>query len=278
MHFYEIITIYKIYFHKLKNALEIDLTNGSLDSKEISKIDYGMVSGIVRPDDAYIISHYNNYHRGVLRSLKITEYFSKWRNEKWVDDSRGVSDIIEHVPFNIVSKIKKPSPFKIHIDSPLMADYLLESLQLTFEKYEKKHDSFAEVIVEKLFTDEITRGIKTTEKMLKTKTPLIAFGRLEKIVPNTEFNESLPSSESTELFRLSKPYDDEFPFIVTSLSRSALIDRLRTSTKILKVFLIIFGSIGAVLGTYIIYKYFIQRNSNRDNSRRSDDQNSETIF
>lgn len=80
---------------------------------------------------------------------------------------------------------------------------------------------------------------------------------------------------------------------MTSLSRTALVERLKSVTRILKISLVIFGSIGAIVGAYVIYKkttkYIakkrrdyeinqarIQRLKNRRNTARSDNQAHDT--
>ena len=105
------------------------------------------------------------------------------------------------------------------------------------------NNSLGDKLIDTLVSEKIARGLKTTEEMLKVNTHLIAFGKLKKASESYD----LLTSGSTQTYNLSEPSDDQLSFIVTSLSKSALIDRLKSDTKFLKICLILFGSIGAIL-------------------------------
>ena len=89
--------------------------------------------------------------------------------------------------------------------------------------------------------------------MLTTDTKLTGFGRLEKINTSLIASKWLPKSFQAN-YRLSEPTLKGHSYVLTSLSRPALIERLKSVTRILKISLIVFGSLGAILGIYCIYK------------------------
>ncbi len=88
--------------------------------------------------------------------------------------------------------------------------------------------------------------------MLTTNTILTGFGRLEKINNGLVTSKWLPKQFYAQ-YRLSEPRENN-TYILTTLSRPALIERLRGVTRALKISLIIFGSLGVAVGIYCIYK------------------------
>lgn len=227
------------------------MTKGLLDSngKETLAVDFAMVSGLIKSSESDLISQFGQSHKGVIRTLKIVEHFSRYEKDEWKNYSRIVTNTMNHIPFSLISSLKKPSPFEIKIEHPLSANYLFENLEVTFKKYDMNHDSLAEKLVNRIALDEVNRGIETTEEMLRTNSSLIGFGRVEKVIPTSESsNSSWLSSKPTQFYRLTEPENKELPYIVTSMSKPALIERLESSTKVLKVCIIIFGSIGVAIG------------------------------
>ena len=209
-----------------------------------------MISGKIVPDQDSLVSAFNKDVSGVLRTIKIVEYFTKLRGKKWHEDSQVLHYEQNFVPFSIVSNTNNQSPFQIKIVNPLKTKYLFENLELTFEKYDKNNRSFTQVLLDNIFTTKIIRGVKTTEKMFITNTSVIAFGKLNKT------NKKIASTGllETEFYELSEPEDVEFPFILTPLSRLELIKQIKSKTRSTRYFVLLFAVIGIVIGSRFIYR------------------------
>lgn len=89
--------------------------------------------------------------------------------------------------------------------------------------------------------------------MLTTDTNLTCFGRLEKVNTSLIASKWLPKSFQAQ-YRISEPTLKGHSYILTAMSRPALVERLKSVTRILRISLIVFGSLGAILGIYCIYK------------------------
>ena len=239
----------------MKDSREIDLSYGLTNENGIptKNIEYAMFSGIVIPDKVSLFSDYNKDISGVIWTIKKVEHYSEWKNEKWEDHTRTIHSEKKDVPFKIVTNSQSQTPFTIKINNPMNANYLFENLQLTYEKYDKKNESITQALLDLVFTptqnDEIIRGTTTTEHMLKTNTPVIAFGKLKKIDKYLEPD----GSSAKEFYELSEPEDKEYSFIITSLSRSQLIDNIKFTTRFTRFFLLLFATIGIVVGVRFIY-------------------------
>ena len=113
------------------------------------------------------------------------------------------------------------------------------------------------LVMSAIISREAVKGIETTETMLLNNSTLTCFGKLEKIEPTSVSAAWLPKlkvdSFSKLNYRLTKPTLGGHSYILTTLSRKALIFKLEDTTKLLKFFLILFGSLGAGLGVYIAY-------------------------
>jgi E3 ubiquitin-protein ligase MUL1 len=148
---------------------------------------------------------------------------------------------------------------RIQISQPTDADYLMNELEVTHLTFEQSDISTLARIVKELMSDEITHGIETTEKMLKTGTYLYGYGRLEKNSINNGLMLKKPSTNTSYLF------------ILTKKNRQELIDSIQFDKKALKYALIIFGSIGITVGSYVLYKLYKQakERKKRENEQKS---------
>ena len=127
------------------------------------------------------------------------------------NDSRGtLSKEVDTELFNLKNK---KSNFKVEITQPTKANYLMDELDTTFRDFEPVNNSF----FTKLLSKEVTKGFQKTEKMLKNGTILYAFGKLEKTSDNK--------------YRLLKPDDLDFEYIITKKTPIELIDDMTTSKK-----------------------------------------------
>jgi E3 ubiquitin-protein ligase MUL1 len=156
------------------------------------------------------------------------------------------------VPFSLVSGGGGGKSVSAQICAPLDSAYLLDYLEVTHEQFEPIKQSMLARILNTIASNDSIRGIETTERMLKTGTQLTAFAKIEKLPPSTSSTSWLSSGPKLT-YRISKPHE-KYSYILTPLTREALVDRLLSTTKTLKIFLAIFGSIGLGISLYCLYK------------------------
>jgi E3 ubiquitin-protein ligase MUL1 len=218
----------------IKNASEVDLSKISPSDS----IDYAMIVGRVKTDDgAKLVSNYNKNTYGPIRLLEIKEHGTKWRNNVSTDTTRLVLRDLNNSPFSLIN-----GKFQVKVEQPLNSEYILESLEIVYTNFEPTKQSTFSKILQDLALNERTRGIETTEKMLKEGVQLTAFGRIERF--NNEFHLSSPIIRNKGQ-----------TFILTNMSRVEFINRLKSVTKSLKIVLLIFGSIGVSVSAYCAYKF-----------------------
>ena len=210
-----------------------------------------MVSGIVEPTNRNneLASHYRGGdYKGVVRVFEIREHGTKINHNMSSDTTRLVTRVVEDVPFNLVDIDNR---FKINVHKPLDANFLLDELEISYHNFTPKEESIASKLLSLFTPVETIRGVETTEKMLKNGTHLTVFGKIEKVV--SSYSTSL-FNKSQSNYKISEPSMKDCSFIITKSSKDVLIDRLKSSIKVYKISLIIFGSFGLALGVYIAYK------------------------
>ncbi|RNA18922.1 mitochondrial ubiquitin ligase activator of NFKB 1 [Brachionus plicatilis] len=230
----------------IKNAPSIDLTKNQMLDNEV--IDYGMIVGVVSPDQAEISSNFDKNVKGVIRVLEIREHGTSFKNNVSYDTNRLISRVANDVPFSLVVS----GNVRVQVEDPLAANFLLEYLELTHKKFEPINESLIKKIFSGLVSNETLKGIETSETMLKKSTQLTAFGRIEKL-PSIASSSWLASS-SHNRYKISKSAFAGNEFVLTRLSRSALVEKLSKSTRNLKILLYFFTSLGAIAGAYCAYK------------------------
>jgi hypothetical protein len=203
-----------------------------------------MIVGKVKADNLDIKSNYKSDISGVIRLLEVIEHRTTTKNNISSDTKQVISNITNEVPFSLVNNDNRNS-FKIQVSQPLNSFYLLENLEVSHSMFEPIKESIG--IVNNVVTNskneaarvsnEIVRirGIETIEKMLKNGIQLTAFGKIEKLPSDTN-NSWLSKARQVLNYRMSEP-SYEYTYIVTPLSKEALLSRLRSNATILKVFL-----------------------------------------
>jgi len=199
--------------------------------------DYVCINGRVEPIGREILSNYNK-NRGVIRVIEIKEHGLKYGNSITSDTTKTLSKMANAEPFNLFNKITKT---RVQVDQPLKAEFIMSELENTYKIFEPSTESFASKLFTSLLSNEITKGIETTEEMLKRGTMLHCYGKLERL--------------SDDTYRITAPLNSGFRYILTKQTPEELKDTLRSTKTALKVALIIFGSIGASYGVYLLYKY-----------------------
>lgn len=204
-------------------------------------VDYGMIVGKVKAESLELTSNYSNDVTGVVRLLEIKEHGTKWRNNVSFDTSRIVTRMTNDVPFNIIN-----NDVQIRVEQPLDAEFIFDCLDLTHKSFEPVvRKSFLAQIISDVMLNEAVRGVETTEQMLRVGKQVTVFGRIEKL-PSTQPIQYCIGEPSSKL---------KSSFIISPLSREALINRLNKSNRTLKICIILFGSAGVLFGTWLAYKY-----------------------
>jgi hypothetical protein len=117
-------------------------------------IEYGMVVGRVKPDNLDLISNYSKDYRGVIRVHEIREHGTRLSNNIMSDTTRLISKVVNDVPFSLIQENENTKPIKIHVDSPLEADYLFENFALSYKKFEPSQDSLMSKVVSAIVSKE----------------------------------------------------------------------------------------------------------------------------
>lgn len=148
-----------------------------------STLEYCLVEGNVKADSFELTSQYFPGIKGVLRMLEIIEHGTKWQSNISFDTNRLITRVINDTPFSLTN-ISNPI-INIKVEQPITAaNYLLESLDVTYKMFEPSQgSSFARFLAELTFKESV-RGIETTEKMLKSGARLIVIGKLERLAAN----------------------------------------------------------------------------------------------
>ena len=202
-----------------------------------------MVIGKVKPTNLELKSNYKSEISGVIRLLKIIEHGELTKNGVKSNTKSVISNNTNEVPFHLVNN---QDSFRAHISQPLKSFYLIENLEVSHTLFEPVKESIG--IVNNVITNSAKeaasvssetlriRGIETIEKMLKSGTQLTVFAKIEKIRSVDITNSWLSISHPYLTYKISEPADD-YTYIVTPLSKEALLDKLRSNSTILKVFL-----------------------------------------
>ena len=197
----------------------------------VDVIEYGMVIGKIKPDNIDLKSHYNSDYSGVIRLLEISEHGTAWRNNISSDTKRIISKVTNEVPFSLVND---KNTISAHISQPLNSNYLLDYLEVSYKNFDPVKESVLTRILNNLISNESVKGIETTERMLKTGTELTAFAKIEKLPTTT--SSSWLNAGPVMNYKISEP-SGNYSYILTPLSRVALVDKLISTTKTLKIFL-----------------------------------------
>lgn len=193
-------------------------------------IDYAFIRGSVKPVTNEIDSSFNKA-KGVIKVFKVIEHVVKTSSNYIRDAQNLLSKSIFSEPFYLIS-----GKTKIEINQPLSAGYLMDELEQTHYNFDPLKHSIADRIFDKILKDEISKGIETTEYMLKTGTVLNAYGNLVK---------------DNGYLKLLPPIKSGCKYIITKKNRQELIDDLKFGKSMMKFFGFIMVSISV---GYVAYK------------------------
>ena len=130
------------------------------------------------------------------------------------------------------------SPVFVEVEEPLSADYLMESLTPTFDKYTPNTDSVLTRGIDRIF-GEVSKAYQETEKMLLTGTKILGIGQLVLSGGN---------------IMLEAPSGSNRHFILSTLSKKQIVSNMKTDARLYKLFMWLSGLFGSVLLALLLRK------------------------
>lgn len=192
---------------------EINLDDIDLDQLP-NEIPYVMISGIVVPVQEELKSESNN-RGGVIQVIEVKERYRTYKqDEKDSHKTRIVSKVVNNEPFYLASKNLN---VKIEIVRAIDANCVLNELETISHRYEPVSQSMLKKLFTSVISNETVKGVETSEKMLKTGTHLLAFGKLKRIDNgNKNYQYYLSAPDNT----------NENSFILTRKTRAEILTEL----------------------------------------------------
>lgn len=214
-----------------------------VDKTPNGKIDYIAIRGNVKPLGESLQSINKKDVTGVIQKLSVREHLvARTSAGYWSNQERTIQKVYNVVPF-----VLQKGWHSVEILDPLSADIL--DLDVISDRFEPSVPSFVDHIWG-FFIGVRQRGIQSTEKMLRADSIVTAIGELTK-----------PGTKSGNL-TLQSPLNGS-PFYITSMSITALIRTLDDRKKMYRIFCIISGLLGLILGGIITRRYWKNKREQR---------------
>ncbi|KAB0795590.1 hypothetical protein PPYR_12429 [Photinus pyralis] len=254
---------YYVNYLKTKNSitlienspvLEINKNLPKIVNKQPGQIiPYVAIRGTVQPIGDPIISNNNLKVAGVLQLLTIKEHIiQRGATGYWSEHEKVIQTVQNVMPFVIESH-----GYNVEVVDALSADILdLDVISNVFTPTVPK-------LVDHIwgfFTGFRQRGVQTTEEMLRKGTVITGIGEL--II-----------SEDKGGVRLQPPRDGS-PFYLTNMSITSLLKKLDEQQRTYRLFCILFGTIGIVVGGLIIRRYLRNRSQWMESERKKKERES----
>ncbi|XP_063531283.1 mitochondrial E3 ubiquitin protein ligase 1 [Cydia strobilella] len=210
-------------------------------SREISKypnntIPYVVIRGLVKPLGNPIVSNYNNSVTGVVQRLTIKEHvIARTSAGFWSDQTRTIHEVCNSCPF-VLSNGK----FSIEVVDALAAELL--DMDVISDKFEPMSPGVIDHVWG-FFSGVRQRGLQSMEEMLRDGSFITAVGEL---------------SGPPGALKIQPPRDG-LPLYLTTATKSSLLKRLASSRDFLRVLVVLFGTVAALAGSRIAYKYISRR-------------------
>lgn len=154
-----------------------------------------------------------------------------------------IRDATNITPFQLVSlrcQDNERTSTPVQVIEALSAEYLMDDLKVTYDKYEPNQSTMMEKGVDRLFGD-VSKGFQETEKMLNVGVRLLGLGRVEQ--------------DSDGKIKLTPPLDGQ-RYILTTLTKDEAVRILRGRARLMKFLFLFFGAIGTGMVCYWGYKKF----------------------
>jgi E3 ubiquitin-protein ligase MUL1 len=142
------------------------------------------------------------------------------------------------------------------------ASYLMDELEVTHKLFERTDESSLTRLLKEFLSDEISHGVETSERMLKTGSMLYGYGKLEKNIWKNTLSLKKPTISADHIF------------ILTNKSRDELVDTMQTERTVFKVAMVVCGMIGAGIGVAVLYKLYKKRQEQIRKAKLDDERKS----
>lgn len=199
---------------------------------------------------------------GVIQQYSIIEHKKTMsRTGFWYDSERTIYEHSNHVPFYIVPQgLTTRGLFASNLsDSPCRKVEVLDwsnaailELDTTQDSFQAAPNSFSDNVMGWMVGDR-PKGIQTTEKMLLNGTTLTAIGELV-------------ISKDTGSIKIQSPSSGENYYLIKDTAKG-LIKELGKNSRVLRNTLLFFGSLGTVILSIAIFRYFKRIRLVRENER-----------
>ena len=153
------------------------------------------------------------------------------------DTKHVIRDTFNERPFVLVGE---NSAEIIRVEEPLMADFLVDSLPVTHDRFEPNQSNLLSRGLDRIFGD-VSKGFQEKERLLPVGTSLLGFGKV---------------TVEKGLKVLQPPDDNKQPYILTTQTKRQVIQSLQGSARVYKIFAIMFGVAGVGIVGYIIVKWY----------------------
>ncbi|KAF5292592.1 hypothetical protein FQA39_LY13925 [Lamprigera yunnana] len=228
--------------------LEIDRNLKGIVSKEPDKVlPYVVIRGVVQPIGNPIISTNNSKVAGVLQLLTIKEHIiQRGATGYWSEREKVVQKVQNVMPFVLESR-----GYNVEVIDPLSADILdLDVISNVFTPTVPKAIDH----IWGFFTGFRQRGVQTTEEMLRNGTIVTGVGEL--VV-----------CDNGKSLRLQPPKDGS-PYYLSNMGITSLIKLLDGNRRKYRLFCILFGTIGMIIGGIWIRRYIKNKSQKLDSERK----------
>lgn len=163
-------------------------------------------------------------HEGVIHRFHLIEHAIEWSKYSrfWSEKEKMLRSIMKTVTFGLFN-----GKHSVEVDEPLEAYDIESELTTVFQHFEPAQSSLSKNVVDWMY-GERTKGIEEMECMLLTGTRLTAFGQL--VISRGDVHMQPPTNGAK--------------YILTSLSRSELLKKFETKSRIYKIVTFVFGVVG----------------------------------
>ncbi|XP_011687509.1 PREDICTED: mitochondrial ubiquitin ligase activator of NFKB 1 [Wasmannia auropunctata] len=220
-----------------------DLEN-LLDKSPNNKVDYIAIKGVVKPLGESLQSVNKKGVTGVIQKLSVREHVvARTSAGYWSDQERTIHQVYHTVPFVLQNRW-----YSVEITDPLSAEIL--DLDIISDQFQPSVPTIIDHVWG-FFTGVRQRGIQSTEKMLREDSIITTIGELSR-------SKTVESNYLTLQPPLNGP-----PFYITSMSITSLIRKLDDRKKIYRIFCLMSGTIGLVLGGIMARRYWKNKQEQR---------------